>query len=442
MSVQLTAPQTRVAAGRLPYVVAALSALYAVLGAYWAFGGSGYPFGPVPPDRDKLDLLSLVPREPGATLVAVLGAFGVPAALATRRPGWSEAAYRPLLATAAVQAVVFGLLCADMSILIVTGYALVLLGVPAFLLMLILGAIRTPGTRILLAAVAALLAALVFGTGVINGPAFGELADGLAGVPDKVGFRPLLVLGAFLLGTGWALLGVRSFRLARDRCVRCGRPGAAWTRPEPARRWGFWATIVAALCPMPYALLRFTWLLPNPVGFGAEELDAQPGIKMFGLGLGTVAFCAGLVTLGLIRPWGEVCTTPPGGALGAAAGRAAGAGEGRGHPRYGGRPAAARRQPVAVHDVRCRRLVAAPDPAVPAVGYLARHGHRRLLLPPPRPLRVLRRSVRRRGPRGRGPRGPSLSCVVPVRCPGRPTSDGPTPRRSPAPAAGSPSRCR
>ena len=26
---------------------------------------------------------------------------------------------------------------------------------------------------------------------------------------------------------------------------------------------------------------------------------------MFGLGLGAVAFCAGLVTLGLIRPWGE-----------------------------------------------------------------------------------------------------------------------------------------
>jgi len=57
---------------------------------------------------------------------------------------------------------------------------------------------------------------------------------------------------------------------------------------------------------MPYALLRMTWLLPNPIGFDADELNAEPGIKLFGLGLGLVALTAGIVTLGLIRPWGEV----------------------------------------------------------------------------------------------------------------------------------------
>ncbi len=292
--------------GRLPILVAALSAVYAVLGAWWAFGGDGYPFTAVSPDQDHLSVLSLFPQRYGAGLIAVLGAIGVPAALATRRHGWSPASYRPLLVTAAVQAVVFGLLCTEVVLVILAGYTLVLIGVPAFLVMLVAGAVRQRGTRVLLGAVAAVLAVVALTTGVFNGPAFRELADGLAGVPAKVGPRPLLVLGAFLLGAGWAVLGVRSYRAARRRCSACGRPGAPWTAPASALRWGRWATIVAALCPMPYTLLRFTWLLPNPIGFGAEDLDAEPGIKMFGLGLGAVAFCAGVVTLGLIRPWGEI----------------------------------------------------------------------------------------------------------------------------------------
>ena len=147
MSTQISVSPTRTTTGALPYVVAALSTLYAVLGAYWAFGGGGYPFGPIPPDQDKLALMSLLPRRFGAGAVAVLGALGVPAAIATRRSGWSPAAYRPLLGTAAIQAILFALSCADISILIITGYSLVLIGVPAFVLMLILGALRSPATR-------------------------------------------------------------------------------------------------------------------------------------------------------------------------------------------------------------------------------------------------------------------------------------------------------
>ena len=311
MSTALSVSPTRTTAGPLPYFVAILSAAYAVLGAYWAFGGRGYPFGLVPPHGDRLDILSLVPRESGAGLVAVMGALGLPAALATRRSGWSAAAYRPLLATATVQAVVVGLLCTDMTILIVTGYALVLIGIPAFLLILTLGALHSSATRLLLAAVAGLIAVLMFGLGVINGAAFRDLADGLAAAPRNLGIRPVLVLGAFLLGAGWAVLGIRTFRTARERFVRCGRPGAQWTRPEVARRWGFWATIVAALCPMPYVLVRLTWLLPNPIGTRAGELAAEPATLMFGLALGAVAFCARLVTLGLIRPWGASSADRP-----------------------------------------------------------------------------------------------------------------------------------
>ena len=306
MSSTLSVAPVRIRAGALPVLVAALSTVYAVLGAYWAFGGGHYPFGPVPPDGERLDVMSLFPHRLGATVVAVLGAIGVPAALATRRSGWSPGAYRPLLATAIVQAVVFGLVCADISILILTGYSLVLIGVPAFVLLLVVGALRSPATRLLLAAVLAVLAVLAFGVEVLSGPAFREMRDGIASMPDKLGIRPVLVFGAFLLGAGWAVLAVRVNRSSNERCVRCGRPGARWTTPEGARRWGFWATIIAALCPMPYALVRFSWLLPTPLGISADDLDAEPGIRMMGLGLGTIAFCSGLVTLGLIRPWGEI----------------------------------------------------------------------------------------------------------------------------------------
>jgi hypothetical protein len=290
----------------LPVAVAAGSLYFGVFGTSWALGRGTFPFGVVPPDGDRLSVLSQLPVDLAAGLVGVLGCLGVPAALAFRRTGWSPSAYRPLLAFSAVQAVVFGLFSTDLIVVILTGYLLALLGVPAFLVFLLAGAVRQRTTRLLFGAVLAILMVLQLTNGLFDWSAIKQVAEGMSGVPAKVGVRPLFVAGAFALGGGWALLTIRGLRAARHRCETCGRPGARWTTAESARRWGFWATIVAVLCPMPYALLRLTWLLPNPVGFDAAELDADPGIKLFGVGLGVVALTSGLVTLGLIRPWGEV----------------------------------------------------------------------------------------------------------------------------------------
>ncbi|MFI6673511.1 hypothetical protein [Kribbella sp. NPDC050470] len=303
MSVAETRERTK---SVLPVLVAVLSLAYAIAGVAWLLGAGGYAFGPVPPDDDRLSLLAHLPDEVGAGLIAVLGVLGVPAAVAHARTEWSASAYRPLLVFTALQVVVFGLLAPSITVVVLTGYLLVLLGLPAGIVWLIVGAWRQQATRVLLIGVAAALVVVELTTGLFNWAAFRELAEGLAGVPAKVGTTPLFVSGAFLLSAGWAVLGIRGLRSARGRCLRCGRPGASWTRPEAARRWGFWATIVAVLCPMPYALLRMTWLLPNPIGFDADELNAEPGIKLFGLGLGLIALTAGIVTLGLIRPWGEV----------------------------------------------------------------------------------------------------------------------------------------
>jgi hypothetical protein len=290
----------------LPVLVAALSLMYGIAGRAWLLGAGGYAFGPVPPEGERLSLLAHLPDQVGAGLIAVLGVLGMPAALGHTRTEWSASAYRPLLGFTALQVVVFGLLAPSLTVVILVGYLLVLLGLPAGIIWLIAGAWKQPAARMLLLAVAVAVVVVELTTGLFDWAAFRELASGIAGVPEKVGTTPLFVSGAFLLGCGWALLGVRGLRSARGQCLRCGRPGASWTRPESARRWGFWATIVAVLCPMPYALLRMTWLLPNPIGFDAAELNAEPGIKLFGLGLGLIALMSGIVTLGLIRPWGEV----------------------------------------------------------------------------------------------------------------------------------------
>jgi len=291
---------------RLPVLVAGLSLVYAVAGLAWLLEAGGYPFGPQPPDGERLSLLAHLPKDVGAGLIAVLGLLGVPAAIGHARTEWSTSAYWPLLVFTAVQVVVFGLLAPSVMVVILTGYLLVLVGLPVGIGWLIVGAWKQPATRVLLLGVAVVVITVELTTGLFDWAAFREVAAGMAGVPAKVGTTPLFVSGAFLLGCGWALLGVRGLRGERGRCLRCGRPGASWTRPESARRWGFWATIVAVLCPMPYALLRMTWLLPDPIGFDADDLNAEPGIKLFGLGLGLIALTSGIVTLGLIRPWGEV----------------------------------------------------------------------------------------------------------------------------------------
>ncbi|GAA1596702.1 hypothetical protein GCM10009789_58350 [Kribbella sancticallisti] len=300
-------PETgRQRTNRLPGVVAVGSLVFGIWGLAWMLGADSYPFGEVPPDGDRLSLLAYLPEQVGAGLIAVLGFLGVPAALAHTRTEWSASAYRPLLGFTGVQVVVFGLLAPSVLVVMVTGYLLVLLGLPAALVALLVGAWRQRTTRMVVLLILLAVAALELITGLFDWAAFKDLAKEISGGPEKVGSRPLFVYGAFLVGCGWAVLGVRGLRSARDRCLRCGRPGARWTRPEVARRWGFWATVIAAMCPLPYALLRMTWLLPNPIGFSAAELDAEPGIKLFGLGLGLIALASAVATLGLIRPWGEV----------------------------------------------------------------------------------------------------------------------------------------
>lgn len=65
-------------------------------------------------------------------------------------------------------------------------------------------------------------------------------------------------------------------------------------------------TVVAAACALPYVLVRATWLTPWPqFGGGAEAFAAEPSMHVMGLVLGFAMLIGGVLTLGLIRPWGE-----------------------------------------------------------------------------------------------------------------------------------------
>ena len=65
-------------------------------------------------------------------------------------------------------------------------------------------------------------------------------------------------------------------------------------------------TVVAALCAVPYTFARLTWLTPWPLfGGSAEKFAESPGTQLTGLMLGSAILFGGLLTLGLVRPWGE-----------------------------------------------------------------------------------------------------------------------------------------
>ncbi|UNK71152.1 hypothetical protein [Microbacterium sp. H1-D42] len=65
-------------------------------------------------------------------------------------------------------------------------------------------------------------------------------------------------------------------------------------------------TVVAAVCSVPYVFVRASWLTPWPLlSPGSDVLAANPAVLATGLSLGFAMLAGGLLTLGLVRPWGE-----------------------------------------------------------------------------------------------------------------------------------------
>lgn len=189
----------------------------------------------------------------------------------------------------------------DLQVLVLLGYACALLGPVVLLAVVAAGAWRYPPTRYLLGFVVVVGVFLALTTGMLTPDALAEVGTGLANGLRDNGPGLLAIAGAFTGGVLWTCTLVRYLRRSSDHGAT-----AAWLRPDGIARWGRWVTIAAALCPLPYALLRLTWLTPWPVLMDYDELVANPGLRMFGLSLGLAALGGAVLTIGLIRPWGEV----------------------------------------------------------------------------------------------------------------------------------------
>ncbi|MEU5941901.1 hypothetical protein ABZ807_22560 [Micromonospora sp. NPDC047548] len=248
-----------------PPVAAAWLAGWGVLALVATLTGAGYPFGANDPHSGGADLLRLVPVAVGAPLLAGLLLVGAVTALALSAP--VRGPFRALLlgygwALTFVLAVVVP----DARVLVVLGYA------P----MLVLGA--------------------PFGwppvdyAEIFTWPLFARCAALVGG---------MLLAGALLAGQ----------RRATGACLACGRDGHArgWTTPGSAARWGRWATWVAAAIPLTYAVTRMAWAAGIPLGISREFLDEmqETGLVWAGAGLAAFATVGAVLTVGLVRPWGE-----------------------------------------------------------------------------------------------------------------------------------------
>lgn len=219
-------------------------------------------------------------------LFGILSA-GLAAAALHRSGTWP----RWLVPAGVIQAGVLGLGLLGMGIIAILGY-LMALAMPLALVLLAVQLVRK-GDRarwITLAITAGVLAAGL-GSGLLTGPAMTAFAGILPQVPGAVmDAGPSLLL----MATGLLWLAV-ALHAARSRGVG-GRTAAFVLRHRRV------ITVLAAMGPLPYALLRLSWLTPWPL-LAPDALDASDQFWGFALSVG--AWAGFVLTLGLIRPWGE-----------------------------------------------------------------------------------------------------------------------------------------
>lgn len=283
-----------------PAALAALtglvSALIAAAAASWLARPETYP-DHLRPDAETGSLFNLVDPTTASWSLLALGSGGVLLSLAIAR---ATRASRAACVAAATLGGVHLLLFTDLTLLVTMGYATAILGPPALLLYLGAAAVRSPALRWVVAGLVAAAVTVALALGA-DGAAAEEFWRGLGSGLRRAGVGMILNLVAFGGGVAWALLALRlsGLRWWGDR-------PASTTYVAPRRDWGWWVTLLAALGPAPYAAIRMTWLTPWPAFTNGGDLDAEPGMRVFGICLGLAAIGAIVLTLGLLARWGTV----------------------------------------------------------------------------------------------------------------------------------------
>ncbi|GAB3765176.1 hypothetical protein [Microlunatus parietis] len=221
----------------------------------------------------------------GTGLIGVLTA----AILLFRGPGSLPSSVVIMIGIAVSAVIGIGIL--NETAIMMAGY-LMALAVVAGSVLLVVQLVRKfkIGRWLALAAVAVIVS--IFATGLMPAESLLVLAGRVAGLGGRLGdIAIVFALAATTLL--WLLVAARTAQ--RSRLL--DRP-AAWVLRH--RRV---ITILAALGPLPYCLIRLTWLTPWPYG-GAEGLT--PDTRIWGVLLSSGGWAGLILTLGLIARWGEV----------------------------------------------------------------------------------------------------------------------------------------
>ena len=234
------------------YAAMAWSMIYGALALSWEAGAPGFPFGEGDPEGAAMgSVLFAVPAEPTGLVMAGWCAAGVIVAGAMRRPTSHRRRRRVLLAVAWCFAVTMLLVIPDIRLLQNLAYGLL------FVFVKLDGAVLNQGVIVL---------------------------GGIFWIMTAISYRRKTA------GTG---TGRRESKVAANRL-------------PVLMRWGKAATYAAFLLPLPYGITRLAWALGLPLGID-QDLSGDPLTARIGeVGLATLAIGGGTVTLGLIRPWGEI----------------------------------------------------------------------------------------------------------------------------------------
>jgi len=235
------------------YLAAAWALTYGVVAAIWTVTGDGFPYGANNPD-DQLHPLRAVPVDTGAAMFAVLllGAGVLALATAGRQPARPP---RP------VRAGLLGLGWAVVATLVVLVPSAHILAVAGYTPMLLIGA------------------------------PFGWPADIDYGV----------IFNWTTANEVWAIVGGL---LLAQALLSWQRRTAETEQATGPVRWGRWVTYVAAAIPAVYAVTRLAWAAGIPLGIDPARLDG-PDVALAATGLGGFALIGTVLTIGLVRPWGE-----------------------------------------------------------------------------------------------------------------------------------------
>jgi hypothetical protein len=297
---------------RRPWALSLLASLAAAaVAVVWLAAPDTYPYGSG--DNVRAGVNHLIERDPAVAMLLTFAAVGILLAVIALRGGATRAALRVAGAGAVAETVFFAFVMSDSSVMSTLGYVVALAAPVGVAAVVVLACRRWRPAGFVLALLLLGLGAAGFATGVLS--TAGEAVASYLGnfLSDPEGYYPRIAWALGMAGAAacWAWAAVESLLRVSSHDRPAEAAPASWATLASARRWSRAVTIAAALCPVPYGVVRLTWLTPWPLGGnGIDEfvmsnsLDAAARIQG---GLFALACTVGVVlTLGLISRWGEV----------------------------------------------------------------------------------------------------------------------------------------